>query len=182
MPEIDLTKHIREVGEWSRRNFPNTTPLDPAEGLIEEIGELARARVKRRCGIRGTAAEWDAKERDAIGDAGVFLCNLASQLGIHSLGVEPDDPTVDSTSSAKWFAQLALDSAGLLEMAVDGEFDLDYVEPIAYVATSLEGYARSRGWGFLELLDETWTEVRKRDWILWPKTGMPPKEVAGWVS
>lgn len=100
---------------WVSHNFPEqlndpTRKDDGFDGLVEEVGELARARLKRRQGIRGTKEEWDAQEQDALADAIVFITSYCNAHGI----------------------------------------DLQTV------------------------VEKTWNEVKKRDWIKHPKTGVPP--------
>src|SRR5947209_12487609 len=52
------------------------------EGIFEEAGEIAHARLKRAQGIRGTAAEHDAAEKDALADLFIFLCDYCSRSEI----------------------------------------------------------------------------------------------------
>jgi hypothetical protein len=63
------------VGEWSRRNFPGSTPADPFYGLVEEVGEFSHSILKARQGIRGTKEEHVAAEKDAIGDITIYLAD-----------------------------------------------------------------------------------------------------------
>ena len=72
-----------EVAEWSRRNFPNNTPIEPLLGLMEELGELAHAHLKGQQGIRHTADEIEYKKRDALGDLIIQACDYASRGGFH---------------------------------------------------------------------------------------------------
>lgn len=99
---------------WVNHNFPEqlrdpTRKDDGFDGLVEEVGELARARLKRRQGIRYTKEQCDELEQDAIGDAIIFLTSYCTAHGI----------------------------------------DLQTV------------------------VEKTWNEVKKRDWIKYPKTGTP---------
>lgn len=50
-------------------------------GLVEELGELARAQLKGEQGIRGTLEEHDQKAQDAIGDIFIWLAGYASARG-----------------------------------------------------------------------------------------------------
>lgn len=158
------------VKSWSARNFPANTPLEPSEGLIEEVGELAHARLKRRQGIRHTPEECDAMERDAIGDIGVYLCDYAGRTGI-VLAAELERQgrrfagwRSNPVSDARAFGLLSLDAGVLLSDFADG---VEYEEAgtkAGDVLGALIYYAERRGWDFLEILDETWDRVSKRDW------------------
>lgn len=71
---------------WQRNMFPErrgqTLVEDLRLGVIEEVGELAHALLKRRQGIRGMGADQvfaDARD-DAIGDILVYYIQLCTAL------------------------------------------------------------------------------------------------------
>lgn len=70
---------------WRKKNFPTTA--DNADhqfmGVVEEVGELAHARLKSLQGIRGTAEEHLANEQDAVGDIVIFLAGYCSARGFN---------------------------------------------------------------------------------------------------
>ncbi len=72
----------QEVGEWSRRNFPNNQPYHPLLGLVEEVGELSHSFLKSEQGIRGTNDEHHAAKIDAVGDILVYLADFCSRNDI----------------------------------------------------------------------------------------------------
>jgi NTP pyrophosphatase (non-canonical NTP hydrolase) len=158
------------VGQWSAVQFPANTPLEPLEGMVEELGELAHARLKRRQGIRHTPEECVAMERDAIGDMGIYLCDFASRTGI-VLAAELERQgrrfagwRSNPVSDVRAFGLLSLDAAVLLSDFAD---DVEYEEAGAKagdVLGALIYYAERRGWDFLGILNETWAGVSKRDW------------------
>jgi NTP pyrophosphatase (non-canonical NTP hydrolase) len=76
-----------EISEWSIRNEFNNTLEIQALQLAEEVGEIARAIVKRHQGIRGTFDEWTSKLRDELGDAFISLVNLADIAGFDLMTV-----------------------------------------------------------------------------------------------
>lgn len=73
--------------QWQRKQFPDRHGADLVEdlrlGIVEELGELAHAILKRRQGIRGMKddAAFLSKRDDAIGDVLVYLSNLLSATG-----------------------------------------------------------------------------------------------------
>ena len=71
-----------EVGQWSRKNFPNNKPTYPLLGLVEEVGELAHAHLKMEQGIRGTEREHQIAKIDAIGDIVIYLADYCERNGI----------------------------------------------------------------------------------------------------
>lgn len=78
---IDFDQLQAEVGEWSRKNFPNNTPDNPFKGMVEELGELAHALLKKEQGIRGTAEEHDAAAKDAVGDLIIYTADFCERRG-----------------------------------------------------------------------------------------------------
>lgn len=91
---MKLAEIQAQVGEWARRNFgiaggyvrkapPHS--WQPLMGLVEEVGELTHAFLKRSQGIRGTLEEHNAAIRDAVGDILIYLLDFAE---IESLNVQ----------------------------------------------------------------------------------------------
>lgn len=95
-PPIDLPTLQAEIYAWQTRNFGEGVVMQSFSGVAEEIGELSEsigdvgtlpislgrlghALLKSEQGIRGSAAENDAKGRDATGDIMIYLFNLCSR-------------------------------------------------------------------------------------------------------
>lgn len=70
-----------EVNAWVERNFGHDNEMATVVGLVEEVGELSRAVVKRSQGIRGTREEWDVELRKEAADVFIKLCDVASFYG-----------------------------------------------------------------------------------------------------
>lgn len=69
---------------WLNYNFPESTSDDQFKGVVEEIGELARADLKHIQGIRGFDNEekYESKMKDAIGDIVIYLINYCTRKNI----------------------------------------------------------------------------------------------------
>ena len=82
-----------EVTAWLTDNFgPDRSVEQQVLVLAEEVGELARAVVKRAQGIRGTHAEWTAQLHAEAADVLITLLAIA--------GTEGFDLT--ETAARKW--------------------------------------------------------------------------------
>jgi NTP pyrophosphatase (non-canonical NTP hydrolase) len=71
--------------EWREKSFPpehRTVELQ-ALGVCEEAGELAHAILKMKQGIRGDAPKHLAEAIDAMGDIVIYMCGLATSLGLN---------------------------------------------------------------------------------------------------
>lgn len=68
---------------WRERNFPGTDAEQQLLGVVEEVGELAHAVLKRKQGIRGTTDDHEAAIIDAVGDIQIFLAGFCSYEGFN---------------------------------------------------------------------------------------------------
>ncbi len=68
--------------KWIEHNFPNATSDMQFKGLVEEVGELAHALLKREQNIRGSQENYNEKIKDAIGDIVIFLSGFCIQEGL----------------------------------------------------------------------------------------------------
>jgi flavin-dependent thymidylate synthase len=80
-------KQLQEENKkWCQHNFDRSYPdrdngWKPIFGVMEEVGELAHSILKQSQGIRGTTEEHEAKAKDAVADATVFLADVCSMYG-----------------------------------------------------------------------------------------------------
>jgi NTP pyrophosphatase (non-canonical NTP hydrolase) len=75
---VDLQHQLHE---WRQQNFPEAEEDQQLLGIIEELGELAHANLKRKQGIRGAEEIHEGEEMDAIGDLMIYLCGYCSYRG-----------------------------------------------------------------------------------------------------
>lgn len=77
---MDLTVLQTEAREWQKKNFGLDRPAHwPLIGVVEELGELAHAHLKREQGIR-LNEDHIAKAKDAVGDIVVFLADYCTAM------------------------------------------------------------------------------------------------------
>jgi NTP pyrophosphatase (non-canonical NTP hydrolase) len=82
MPKLTLDQLQIEVHEWAIENFGDVTSDNSFFGMVEELGELSRAILKQRQGIKGTYEEHEADKRDAIGDILIFMADFCTRQNI----------------------------------------------------------------------------------------------------
>ena len=80
--KLDLVTLQQEHEVWRKKNFPNSKFWHPVLGLIEEVGELCHAVLKRDQGIRGDIAVHNAEIDDAVGDILIYLVDFCNREGI----------------------------------------------------------------------------------------------------
>jgi NTP pyrophosphatase (non-canonical NTP hydrolase) len=61
---------------------PTTSAEEQILNLVEEVGELSRALLKRKQGIRGTREQWDSEVKKEIGDV---FCSLIAVANFEDL-------------------------------------------------------------------------------------------------
>jgi len=82
--KLELKELQRQVGYWSKKNFPNGKKYQPLLGAVEELGELCHAHLKEEQKIRGyddRAKAINAK-MDAIGDTIIYLADYCQRNGL----------------------------------------------------------------------------------------------------
>lgn len=77
----DLRKFQLEHKVWLEHNFPGGLSHDGLLGVVEEVGELAHAHLKRSQGIRGEDSKHVADIKDAIGDIIIYLASYCNTNG-----------------------------------------------------------------------------------------------------
>ncbi len=77
---IELSEIQGEVYKWSCKNFPKNTSTEPLLGLVEEVGELCHAHLKR---TQGSATFCRALQKDAVGDIMIYLMDYCSRENIN---------------------------------------------------------------------------------------------------
>ncbi len=78
---IDLKQ--KELADWQKENFGESTVSDMLHGMAEEVGEMAHWYLKGKQAIRGISPR-EAKEKmaDGFGDVVVFGVQAMSSLGL----------------------------------------------------------------------------------------------------
>jgi len=81
-PQID-DRTQRRVAELSGARFPLMTTETEVMALAEEVGEVARAALKRWHGVRGSREAWTAALRQEIAQVVVVALRLAALEGFN---------------------------------------------------------------------------------------------------
>lgn len=85
----DLEQIQREQHEWTTRVFGPQSPTLPLLGVVEEVGELCHAVLKREQGIR-LDEDHIAGERDALGDIVIYMLDYCNRRGYSLLELVND--------------------------------------------------------------------------------------------
>lgn len=83
----DIAKTLRqyqtEIADWAFGNFGPEPAMNQIVGLAEEVGELARAVLKKERGIRGSDGEWHEEIEKEIGDVAISLLMVCNSVGVN---------------------------------------------------------------------------------------------------
>ena len=192
--DIDrLQKVIPEVKEWTERNFPLSVIYDPAVGLLEEVGELSHAILKRYQGIR-TNEDHIADGIDAVGDCTVYILHMVSlsdsfdwaKLKSYYEDMQPKGKERSVNHPYRGSLALAFDERGMdpgIGLALQSGIETGRllhniniygkcvfngagtIRQLAYVLTVLDMIAKQFDSLMIDCLEVTWKQVKKRDWI-----------------
>ena len=159
--------------EWQNYNFgpqPNDRLL---LGICEEAGELCHSALKKFQGIRGTPEQHMANMKDAIGDMMIYTLNYLNGVGQKCCDIPRPTLHVSSDESIQTAAVFDIvRHASVLTMS-RAPF---IAENILSLINALNYFCSLNGWDLEQITHETCTEVCKRDWKLYPKTGFPDSE------
>ena len=99
---LKTLEHLQnEQYEWSKKKFGPQDSVLPLLGVVEEIGELCHAVLKRRQGIH--TGEYLVEEQDAIGDIVIFLMDYCNRRGFNLMHIVRH--TWDQVSSRQFAVQ-----------------------------------------------------------------------------
>ena len=140
--------------EWAFANFGEQETEDYALGMIEEVGELAHAVLKRKQGIRNNENH-DDNIKDAIGDIVIYLIGFCNS---------EDIDLQDSFTSTKHYSYpdyscvpISLTISNLIENKTKFE--------VIMLLNVLICFCGSEGIDFEETVLNTWNNVvSKRNW------------------
>jgi hypothetical protein len=171
--------------KWVAHNFPTTEDLalpmeETCEGIVEELGELAHANLKSKQNIRGSQVEHEAAAKDAVGDIVVYLWGITGRQPATFIGKDFWSAVDYELTKPRVSYILEMAAAvGCIAGNISQSYSASGYTASRYHCTRLValliGYCRERGWDFNQVVDETWKVVEKRDWQLYPDTGLPPK-------
>jgi len=162
-----------EVGEWQTKNFPDATIEDTIDGMLEELGELCHATLKGRQGIRGMDDQEKvlAARKDAVGDMMLYL--------LHYMRLSGEDLDLDfkehglKDSTTEVHSHLADNIASYVH----------FTSMCDYVISNLNGYSiRFLDTTLLDIVEETWAEVKQRDWQKNPESGTSVGELKNYTG
>jgi NTP pyrophosphatase (non-canonical NTP hydrolase) len=154
-----------EIDEWAKLNF---TVHSPKLGILEEIGELTHCILKRAQRIRGFEdfSFFVTHLKDAIGDTMVYLLHdlrMAEEILIWDDNkFNIDDLTTDTT-----IENLEAIMGELSECAGQHLQGLQYYGQLNYresILSILDNLCACYGFSLLEIIEETWAKVSKRNW------------------
>ena len=88
---------------WREHNFPEPyadAVVNQVLGVCEEAGELAKAVLKRRQGIRRSEEDHEVAEQDAVGDIMIFLAGFCSYRNWDMISIYED--VADAVMQRDW--------------------------------------------------------------------------------
>jgi len=172
-----------EIRDWSTRNFPRNTPEEPLLGMGEELGEIKHALLKIRQGIRGTPDELRAELADAIGDFIIFMLDytwrreidVSNMLEMAYTRALPPELYDEGDAPASWSLAFLSLTLGQLELAEAHDYaSTKYTRgKLVHMWQALINFTLAMKFCLSDVVEETWAQVKQRDWTKHQKTGVP---------
>ena len=164
-----LTQIYNEHGIWEAKNFPDSNATDNVLGMIEEVGELAHAILKREQGIR-VNENHDAEIRDAIADITLFLFGFVKKryLRIEDVIREASYYVIYTSSDiSEFISKLSCAVGGLIHngYAAGDELSCGRILGNLYIIADILKI------DFQDNLNQVWEQVKQRDWNINKKNG-----------
>lgn len=160
----------RELYEWQKYNFGNQDNELVLMGIFEEAGELCHAQLKLEQGIRGSRESHESAMRDAIGDISIYMLNYLSGIG----KVLPGFSARSDVNSTENQVQIRKSVMSIYRLA--GKIDCsdpNSESRVKHLISGLLYLCALKAWDLEKIIRETWSEIGKRDWHLYPETGFP---------
>jgi len=151
---------------WVVHNFGDRPAWMPLLGIVEEIGELDEAIMS---GDRTQVI-------DALADAMIFAADYCTAMGWNLAGDVFDGRRSSRTFSfPAWTGKLAhahLKRAQSIR-GTGAQHERDAIHALRVIVWMLDIHAKRCAVDLEEITFATWTQVRERDWVAHPKTGLP---------
>ena len=165
-----LSEIQAELKVWTIYNFGKQESIIPIMGMIEELGELTHAHLKELQGIR--KSDFLADKKDAIADIIIYLLNYFNCSNEEILEIEDviyDDHEGDNNN----FIILEINSQlGIISKNINNSSDTNIAyQHLAYILFLLKEYSENIKLDLLTIVNETWEQVKLRDWKKYPKDG-----------
>lgn len=179
-----LERICGEQGVWQEENFGSNQDFGwTVIGVVEEIGDLANAYLKRHQGIRDGEEKFQARFVDAVGDIVIFLMGAHNSAGLNfsEMFIHPA-PTIPSSitthkrlllgKAAKYASRL---TTADMVFTVKGS-DADWANILVFNSRGLlfclNELCKMEGTDLVSCVEDTWnTIVQKRDWTKHPSDG-----------
>ena len=158
-----------EQKQWAEYNFDGVRAHHAPLGMIEEVGELARALLKAEQGIRGAEDQHRARMIDAVGDITIFLADYCNVRGIEL--PEPRSWTIPVSSLHIHVFLVHVRLSHLLKNEMYRTSDYLLLADVGGVMDALGEFCRAANIDIHQAVMDTWREVKQRDWRKYPQNG-----------
>lgn len=160
--ELDL---IREVGEWSLKNFGDLRK--PEYGIVEEVGEAVHCVLKHFQKIRGMDDEavFVPAFTDALADAVIYLADWCDRHNTYFQFAQLAEIPAEGANENRVIAHLLQTCSVIFGTAVDEQPD-NAVNRIAAqkILNALNYWGLMYGIQLAWAVTLTWNKVKQRNW------------------
>ena len=166
-----LSQIQKELEVWTNYNFGQQDSSIPIMGMIEELGELTHATLKQIQGIR--KKNYLEAKKDAVADLVIYLLNYfnSKQVDISKVGnilyyYKASNEYEHIININKYISKIAF-----FNDTKSGRYNVSIVNSCRLLAR-LYSYCKLNKFDLLNIVNETWEQVKLRDWKKYPLNGI----------
>lgn len=160
--------------EWRERNFPQNDAAHQLLGMVEEVGELSHAYLKKEQGIRGAAGQHMQDMMDAIGDIAIFSLGYVQlkEIDIKAIISHYHVHSLHCTDAEGIF--VITKSIGRVAAWHSAPFPETTARVVGNFLGHVHSFAEKLDWDFEGIVAVTASNVLQRDWMANPQDGVNP--------
>lgn len=177
---MDWEELQHDVASWAVKNFGQVQAWAPMLGLVEEVGEYFAA--------RNSLGDYSHRDemRDALGDQAIYVLNLCEVSGLQfHLDVARGPDLTRKAAAEELFGMVGFGCRAILKNS-QGIRGFSWEKRRDQLRLSLRGwylwasweavsnalvtYDTDEGSVLLPIVQQTWAQVRRRDWVKHPET------------
>jgi len=170
-----LSEIQAELKVWTLYNFGQQESIIPIMGMIEELGELTHAHLKELQGIR--KSDFLADKKDAIADITIYLLNyfncIDKDVSLIGSNEHLDSYIYHNDSTNMIILKLSYNISNIGHYTFSAENIINLaISKCSKTLYLLSYYALLYNFDLLTIVNETWENVKLRDWKKYPLNGI----------
>ena len=165
-----LSQIQKELEVWTNYNFGQQDSSSPIMGMIEELGELTHTTLKQIQGIR--KKDYLEAKKDAVADLVIYLLNYfnSKQVDISKVGNFLYYYKESNEYEHIINIQQCVSKIAFFNDTKSGKYNVP-IGNSKRLLSRLYSYCKLNKFDLLDIVNQTWEQVKLRDWRKYPLNG-----------